>query len=217
MTQESLGFSPADPVFAHTPRGPLATLKDQFLSDSPAKDILSYVSDFRSRLHRAHGLARENVERAQGRMKAWYVRKAVVCHFKVGDQVLVLLPILGSALQARYAGPYEIKYKVSDRDYMIATPDRRQQRRLCQVNMLKPYFEQGSTSGRVDSSLAVLDPSLSTDVVVLLFALVEGNDEVESSPSHTVIEGRLNNKEMLSVLVDHLPHLYISERADDSG
>ena len=106
----------------------MAILKDQFLSDSPAKDILSYVSDFRSRLHRAHDLARENLERAQGRMKAWYDRKAVVRHFKVGDRVLVLLPILGSALQARYTGPYEIKHKVSDRDYVIATPDRRQQR-----------------------------------------------------------------------------------------
>ena len=49
-------------------------------------------------------------------MKAWYDHKAVVRHFKVGDKVLVLLPILGSALQARYSGPYEIKHKVSDCD-----------------------------------------------------------------------------------------------------
>ena len=52
-----LGFSPADLVFAHIPRGPLAILKEKFLSHSPAKDILSYVSDFRSCLHRAHDLA----------------------------------------------------------------------------------------------------------------------------------------------------------------
>ena len=90
VTQELLGFSPADFVFAHTPQGPLALLKDQFLSDSPATDILSYLSDFHSHLHRAHDLARENLERAQGRMMVWYDRKAVVHHFKVGDQVLVI-------------------------------------------------------------------------------------------------------------------------------
>ena len=82
--------------------------------------------------------------------------------------------------------------------------------------MLKPYFERGSTSDGSHSSLAVpvSDPSLSTDGVVLMSALVEGIDEVESSPSHAVIEGRLNNTAMLSVLADHLPHLAASERAD---
>ena len=60
--------------------------------------------------------------------------------------------------------------------------------------LLKPYFEQGSTSDCLDSFLAVpvSDPSLSTDGVVLMSALVEGNGEV---------------------LGDHLRHLYVSERA----
>ena len=33
-------------------------------------------------------------------------RKAVAREFKPGDKVMVLLPILGSALQLRYTGPY---------------------------------------------------------------------------------------------------------------
>ena len=43
-----------------------------------------------------------------------------------------------------------------------------------------------------DLSLAMLvsDPLLYTDGVVLMSALVEGNEEVESSPSYAVIEGR---------------------------
>ena len=75
---------------------------------------------------------------------------------------------------------------------MIANPDRRS-RGVC-VMLLKPYFEQGSTSDCLDSFLAVpvSDPSLSTDGVVLMSALVEGNGEV---------------------LGDHLRHLYVSERA----
>lgn len=140
VRQESLGFSPADLVFAHTPQGPLSVLKDQFLNELPAKDILSYVLHSRSRLHRACELTHENIERAQDKMKNWYDRKTTDRHFEVGD----LLPIPGSVLQARFTGPYLVVHKVSDRDYVIATPDRRQQKRLCHIYMLKPYFERAS-------------------------------------------------------------------------
>lgn len=54
--------------------------------------------------------------------------------------MLVLLPIPGSALQARYSGPYEIKEKLNDRDYIVNTPDSRRRSRLCHINMLKPYL-----------------------------------------------------------------------------
>ena len=49
-------FSPTNLVFAHAPLGPLDILNDQFLSDSPAKHIFSYASNFHSCLHRAHEL-----------------------------------------------------------------------------------------------------------------------------------------------------------------
>ena len=145
-------------------------------------------------------------------MKRWFDLKAVDRHFQVGDRVLMLLPVPGSALQARFSGPYVVEHKVSDRDYVIATPDRRQQKRLCHVNMLKPYFERDSTSACLESPVS--DPSLSTDGVVLMSALVEGSDEVESSPSRAVIVGRLNNTSMLSVLAEHLPHLTDCQRSD---
>ena len=54
--QESLGFSPADLVFGHTPRGPLKVLKEQILSPVPGsvpKNVLDYVSQMRERLHAA--------------------------------------------------------------------------------------------------------------------------------------------------------------------
>lgn len=210
VRQESLGFSPADLVFAHTPRGPLAVLKDQFLSELSEKNILSYVSNFRSRLHRARELAHENLERAQDKMKNWFDRKTTDRHFEVGDKVLMLLPIPGSALQARFSGPYAVVHKVSDRDYVIATPDRRQQKRLCHINMLKPYFERASPSACLGSFPAELESDKSTstsDKSVLLSVVVEESDETENNPSRALIEGRLNNTEMLSVLADHLPYL----------
>ncbi|KAK0137067.1 hypothetical protein N1851_026729 [Merluccius polli] len=47
---------------------------------------------------------------------------------------------------ARYSGPYQVKKKVGDRDYIIDTPERRRRSRLCHINMLKPYFDRESQS-----------------------------------------------------------------------
>lgn len=66
--------------------------------------------------------------------------------FSVGDKVLVLLPIPGSALSARFAGPYEVVGKRSDTDYIIKTPDRKRQKRVCHINMLKAYHSREEAS-----------------------------------------------------------------------
>ncbi len=58
--------------------------------------------------------------------------------------MLVLLPVLGSALSARFSGPYEVLRKMSDTDYVIRTPDRRKKSRVCHVNMLKAYLVRES-------------------------------------------------------------------------
>ena len=66
--------------------------------------------------------------------------------FNPGDKVLILLPIVGNPLQARYHGPYVIEKRISDLNYLIQTLDRRNQRQLCHINMLKPYFDKDSVS-----------------------------------------------------------------------
>lgn len=74
------------------------------------------MSEFRSRLHRACELTQQNLKIAQGKMKSWYDCKAESRRFEPGDKVLVLLPIIGSALQARFSGPYVMERRLSDRD-----------------------------------------------------------------------------------------------------
>ena len=64
--------------------------------------------------------------------------------FQVGDEVLVLLPLPGLALHARFSGPYVIESKLSDTDYVVKTPDRRRKSRVCHVNMLKPYVSRST-------------------------------------------------------------------------
>ena len=87
-------------------------------------------------------MAKENLKNSQRNMKIWYDKKAKTRKFQVGDQVLVLFPIIQNPLQARFHGPYTILSKVNDLNYIIETPDRRKPRQLCHVNMLKPYFDK---------------------------------------------------------------------------
>ena len=140
VVQESLGFSPSELVFGHTVRGPLKMLSDSMLTEnksSPPRSLSDYVTKIRLRLRRACELAKENLGVTQKRMKQRYDQKAVRRVFKPGDKVMVFLPILGSALQPRYTGPYLVERRVGDVNYVIATPDRRKRSRLCHINMLK--------------------------------------------------------------------------------
>jgi len=127
-------------VFGHTPRGPLKILHDEFLSvDSPPdKNVLDYASQFRERLHRANSLASLSASKAV--MKRNYDCASVHRHFEIGDKVLALLPIPGSALSAKFLGPYEIHDCLSDTDYVICTPERRRKTCVCHVNMMNSAF-----------------------------------------------------------------------------
>ncbi len=65
--------------------------------------------------------------------------------FQAGDKVLVLIPMPGSAIQAKFAGPYEIKEKFRDTDYIVETPDRKRKSRISHINMLKAYVSRSGS------------------------------------------------------------------------
>ena len=186
VVQESLGFSPAELVFAHTVRGPLRLLQEKWLGGGKPQALLDYVSKFRFRLHRACDLAKQNMTVTQGKMKKRFDQCAKNRSFSPGDKVLVLLPVPGSALQACYSGPYRVKEKVGDRDYIIATPDRRRHGRLCHINMLKPYFDRGlqSVSPPPGGAEAGVAPELSSA-------------GISSSPADAGVAPELSSAEIL--------------------
>ena len=62
-------------------------------------------------------------------MKIWYDRKARQRVFRVGDKVLVLLPIAGNNLLAGL-----IECCINDLNHEVSTSDHRKQRQLCHVN-----------------------------------------------------------------------------------
>lgn len=225
VVQESLGFSPSELVFAHTVRGPLKVLKEKWLCGETDQNLLDYVSRFRLKLRRACEIAKGNLEVAQARMKSWYDRKARIREFKPGEKVLVLLPIPGSSLQARYCGPYMVKSRVGDRDYLISTPDRRRATRLCHVNMLKPYVERVDSCVSESGNPVVVRGELSSDtgaersqprvsLVTEVQELSSSAPPEDDSVSVALTQGKFANSVALQNLPLLLSHLSGSEKAD---
>lgn len=104
--------------------------------------VSEFVSRCKDQLYCTTQLARQSLGHAQTGMKRRFDKRAVERQFKPGDKVLVLLPVPGSALIARFTGPYMIERKVSDTNYILCTPDRRRRTRLCHINMLKSFHSR---------------------------------------------------------------------------
>lgn len=218
-TQESLKFSPAELVFGHAVRGPLKVLKEQMLglgtSLSPKVNVLDYVSRFRDRIHEACLHAKVFLSEAQHDMKQYFDKDAVSRSFAIGEKVLVLLPIPGSSLSARFAGPYEVVEKLSNTDYVIKTHDRKRQRRVCHINMIKAYHAPKGTLSI--EPLSAAEPVVSVAVCAESSACSAGDigkdiDHVKSIADSfdPFCFSRLTNSEMIIDFSSRVCHL--SER-----
>ena len=147
FNQGSLGFSPFELGFGHLPRGPLKLLKESWLDQkNDSQSVIAHISDVRERLKVANELAQKNLKSSQD--KLWYDQKARARTIQPGDQVLVLLPLHGQPLQACYCGLYTVERKVSKVDYVIKSPDRWKEKRLCHVKRLSPTIAENSSSVR---------------------------------------------------------------------
>ena len=157
--QESLGFSPFELVFGHTVRGPLKLLQESWMnSTEETSGLVNYVDVFKNRLFFAFDVAKRHLQQAQRDMKGWYDKKARTRSFAPGDQVLVFLPIPGQPLCAKFVGPYKVESKLGDLNYLISTPDRRKGKRVCHINMLKPYFDRETAEPQHASNVSPMAP-----------------------------------------------------------
>ena len=112
-------------------------LVDGVLSGSGGLRVAAEASEWQRRPPSGSGGLRSSLSAAQSKMKKLYDKNSLSRNFLPGDFVLVLLPVVGSCLQAKFCGPYEVERKMSDTDYVIKTPDRKKKSRVCHVNMLK--------------------------------------------------------------------------------
>ncbi|XP_062373894.1 uncharacterized protein LOC134062039 [Sardina pilchardus] len=210
VTQESTGFSPNALVFGHSVRGQLAALHDDWAAAEPPKKLTDYVDGFKRRLYEAGRVARENLEKAQGKMKMYYDRRSVQREFQTGDRVLALSPVAGSPFQAKFDGPYEVLRRVSNENYVISTPNRRKPTQLCHVNLLKAHYERENVEGL---PVLLADAPVVSDSLPVNSELVLEGEELRG-PDDAVLLARLKNSESLRKLPELLGHLPIEMRSE---
>lgn len=122
-----------------------------------------------------------------------------------------MLPSPGSALTARFAGPYVVDHRLSETDYVIQTPEHRRKKRLCHVNMLKLYH---SREAAPEEQVKKKKASTSEILTPSLVCVPSSCDDDMTLPSVGQQCGRLSNSEFLSKMDSHLCHLSAEQRDD---
>jgi len=82
-------------------------------------------------------LVAEHSSRSQEKQKQYYDTRAKIRSFKMGDQLLVLLPTATNRLKLQWTGPCKVTKKLGNVDYEVETPGRRQERKVYHVNLMK--------------------------------------------------------------------------------
>jgi len=149
--------------------GPLSLLKSDWLQEtdlsSAKQNVVEFILNTRERLRHALDNAKQHATDERTKSKQWYDRKAVLQSFEPGDKILVLLPMPGKPLKAKFHGPDFVEERLGPVDYVISTPDRRKSKRVCHVNLLKRYYDREEK----------LNQSINFDLITL-----------EHSPAETV-------------------------------
>jgi len=161
---ETIGLSPFEMLFGRSVRGPLGLLKSGWKPaplNKAKQNVIQFILDIRDKLRTCQEAAEKQATEARTKSKLWYDRKARERSFEPDELVLVLLPVQGKPLEAKYCGPYRILQRVGQVDYLIATPDRRKVQRICHVNMLKPYIERDARFLQPTNSVETLSVGVS--------------------------------------------------------
>ena len=127
VPEETVGFSPFELMVGRTVSGPLLLIKSAWLQEtdlSTAKQtVVEFMLSTRERLRHALDAANAQATQERSKAKVWYDLRARFRTFKPGDKVLVLLPVSGKRLHAKYHGPYAVEQQLGPVDYIISTPD----------------------------------------------------------------------------------------------
>ena len=121
------------------------------------------------------------------------------------------MPIVTSPFQVKFSGLFSVVKKVSDQNYVIATPSRRSPIQLCHVNLLKPYYARVQQLVGQGEQVAGAHPAC-LSVSVFPHAVAGQGEEGVSGPDEAVLYGRLKNSESLQNLDCLLSHLEGSKR-----
>jgi len=184
MPVETLGYSPFDLLFGQSVAGPLSLLKSSWLQetnlDSAKQNVVECMLKTREQLRHALQAAHGYTGDSRSKSKQQFDRRAVLRTFETGDKVLVLLPISGKPLRAKYV----IQQKLGPVDHVVSTLDRRKTKCVCHMNLQKKYHER-------DPRLISVDNTNHTDILLGTTASEPSDSEPTSSHSQTKLPASL--------------------------
>ena len=191
------GESPFYMLYGREPRLPMD------VSLLPPREMSPSIAEHRARvvehIEIAHRIARENIQRAQQRMKDYHDRTAVPLKYTLGDRVWVYTPKnrkgLSKKLAHNYHGPYRIVKFLSPVHCILRATDNRRVSTTVHISRLKPYVDPADRPIRQPPN-DVEEPFLAEDdfpddsflpeqpaAITLPQAMDQGNNPDHASPN----------------------------------
>ncbi|GFW71629.1 retrovirus-related Pol polyprotein from transposon 412 [Trichonephila clavipes] len=143
VSHESTGYTPSELVYGKNLRTPETLVMEHWMEPEEEGDLVTeYMLKLINRLKRCQEVAINKMEEMQVKRKTWYDKNAVKREFKDGDLVLVLATSRANKLAVQWIGPGTILNKISETNYLVEIPGRRETSQIYHINMLKPYYKR---------------------------------------------------------------------------
>ncbi|GBM53236.1 hypothetical protein AVEN_47439-1, partial [Araneus ventricosus] len=193
VTHESIGFSPAELVHGRNLRTPETLLFEKWAELGEEENpVTEYVFILINRLKKCQDLAIENMEKARDKRKKWYDRGTVERKFKPGDLVLVMATIKPNKLAVSWMGPGTVISQISETNYLVSLPNRREKSQIFHINLLKPYHIRAEIVNVLlsepvgpepnDVDLEIVYPNANTDIYDFDEIVREGSLKEKCTP-----------------------------------
>ncbi|GFW89793.1 retrovirus-related Pol polyprotein from transposon 412 [Trichonephila clavipes] len=142
VSHESTGYTPSELVYGKNLRTPETLVMEHWMEPEEGDLVTEYMFKLINRLKRCQEVAINKMEEMQVKRKTWYDKNAVKREFKDGDLVLVLATSRANKLAVQWIGPGTILNKISETNYLVEIPGRRETSQIYHINMLKPYYKR---------------------------------------------------------------------------
>ncbi|GFU36182.1 retrovirus-related Pol polyprotein from transposon 297 [Trichonephila clavipes] len=143
VAHESTGFSPTELVMGKNLRTPQTLVYEEWMEEgNTSQSVVEYILQLNNRLKRCQDIAITRMKECQLKRKTWYDSDAVERKFVEGDLVMVLVTSKQNKLEVNWIGPGKVLSRISDTNYVIDLPGRRDRSTIYHVNLLKPYHRR---------------------------------------------------------------------------
>ncbi|GFX38748.1 retrovirus-related Pol polyprotein from transposon 412 [Trichonephila clavipes] len=143
IAHESTGFSSTELVMGKNLRTPQTLVYEEWMEEgNTSQSVVEYILQLNNRLKRCQDIAITRMKECQLKRKTWYDRDAVERKFVEGDLVMVLATSKQNKLEVNWIGPGKVLSRISDTNYVIDLPGRRDRSTIYHVNLLKPYHRR---------------------------------------------------------------------------